>query len=103
MRRDVLVDHLGSERLQDAHLLGLPQVTGVHGEQQVGGGVLAFCLDALHQRRFLVGDELDLDPGFGGVRVKYRFNQLVDTRRVNHHFIGGRNAARKHGKGQGSQ
>ena len=29
--------------------------TGVHGEQQVGGGVLAFCLDALHQRRFLVG------------------------------------------------
>ena len=45
LRRDVCIDHFGRERLQDAHLLGLPQVTGVHGQHQVGGGVLAFCLD----------------------------------------------------------
>jgi len=47
LRRDVFVDDLGLDGLQDAHLLGLPQVAGVHGQQQVGRGVLAFSLDAL--------------------------------------------------------
>ena len=103
MRRNVFIDDLGLDRLQDAHLLGLPQVPGVYGEQQVSRGVLAFSLDALHERRFLVGNELDLDPGFRGVGVKYRLDQLVDARGINHHFIGSKNAAPEHGKGQGSQ
>ena len=61
-------------------MLGLPQVTGVDREQQVRRGVLALGLDPLHQRRFLVRDELYLDPGFSGVSVEYRFDQLIDTR-----------------------
>ena len=103
LRRDVLINHVGLERLQNAHLFGLPKVTGVYGEQQIGGGVFAFGLDALHKRRFLIGDELDLDPGLGGVSIKYRLDQLIDTRGIHHHFIGSRHTARKNGKGQGSQ
>ncbi|MCY1517169.1 hypothetical protein D9M68_518380 [compost metagenome] len=91
---DVGVDGGRGEGLQDAHLLGLPEVAGVDGKQQVGYAVLPFGLDPLHQRRFLVGDELDLHTGLGGVGIEYRLDQFVDPRGVDHHFIGrlGRNS-----------
>jgi len=103
LRGNVLVDDVGLDRLQDAHLLGLPQVAGIDGEQQVGHTVLALGLDALHQRGFLVGDELDLDPRLGGVGVEYRLDQLVDARGVHHHFVRRLSGAAEQGQGQGGQ
>ena len=88
LRRDVGVDHRRSERLQDTHLLGLPEVAGIHRDQQVGRAILTLGLDALHQRRFLIGDELDLHPGLGGIGVEHRLDQFVDARGVDHHLIG---------------
>ncbi|MNC34613.1 hypothetical protein D3C75_830550 [compost metagenome] len=95
---DVGVDDLGLQRLEHAFLLGLPEVAGIHGDQQVGRGVLALGLQARQQWRFLVGDELDLDPGLGGVLVEHRLDQLVDARRIDHDLVGG-----LHGTGQGGQ
>ena len=98
--RNVLFDDRRLQRLEHAFLLGLPEVAGVHGDQQVGRGVGAFGLQPRHQRRFLVGDELDLDPGLGGVGVEYRLDQLVDPRGINHHFIGRQQRHRQGGKSQ---
>ncbi len=103
LRRDVLVDDVGLDRLQDAHLLGLPQVAGIDGQQQVGHAVFALGLDALHQRGFLVGDELDLDPGLGGIGIEHRLDQLVDARGVHHHFVRCLGGAAEQGQGQGGQ
>ena len=89
LRGNVPFDGGRLERLQQAHLLGLPEVAGVHGEQQVGRGVSAFGLDPRHQRRFLVGDELDLHAGLAGVGIEHRLDQLVDARGIHHHFVGG--------------
>ena len=90
--------------MQDAHLLGLPEVAGVNGQQQVGSGVLALGLDALHQRGFLVGDELDLHAGLFGVGVEHGLDQLVDTRGVDHDFVGRlHGGAADQGECQGSQ
>ncbi|MNZ78457.1 hypothetical protein D3C78_970310 [compost metagenome] len=100
---DVLVDDGRLDRLQDAHLLGLPQVTGIDGQQQVGHPVLALGLDALHQRGFLVGDELDLDAGLGGVGVEHRLDQLVDARGVHHYFVRRLGGATEQRQGQGGQ
>jgi len=90
--------------LQDAHLLGLPEVAGIHGEQQVGGSVFALGLDALHQRGFLVGDELHLDASLFGVGIEHGFDQFVDARGVDHHFVGCLHSrAADQGECQGSQ
>ncbi|MNQ93019.1 hypothetical protein D3C85_1084630 [compost metagenome] len=103
LRRDVGVDHGGLDRLQNTHLLGLPQVTGIDGQQQVGGGILALGLDALHQGRFLVGDELDLHAGLGGIGVEYRLDQLVDPRGIDHHLVGRLGTSAEHRECQCSQ
>ncbi|MNF46255.1 hypothetical protein D3C84_274100 [compost metagenome] len=103
LQRDIGVDGFRSERLQDAHLLGLPEVAGIDGQQQVGGGVLALGLDALHQGRFLVGDELDLHAGLGGVGIEYRLDQLVDPRGIDHHLVGRLGTSAEHRECQCSQ
>ncbi|MCY1428623.1 hypothetical protein D9M71_445130 [compost metagenome] len=88
LRRDVGVEDRRVERLQDAHLLGLPEVAGIHREQQIGRRIGALGLDPRHQRGFLVGDELHLDAGLGGVGIEHRLDQLVDARGVDHHLVG---------------
>ncbi|MNM89762.1 hypothetical protein D3C81_1019990 [compost metagenome] len=103
LSRNIFVDHLRLNRLEDAHLLSLPEVTGIDREQQVGGGVLPLGLDALHQRRFLVGDELDLDPGLFGVGVEHRLDQLVDARGIHHHLVRRLGSAAQQGQSQGGQ
>ncbi|MNP30967.1 hypothetical protein D3C76_1240680 [compost metagenome] len=100
---NVGIDDFRFDRLQDAHLLGLPEVTGIDGEQQVGGGVLPLGLDPLHQRCFLVGDELDLHPGLFGVGVEYRFDQLVDARGIHHHLVRRLGGSAEQGQSQGGQ
>ena len=77
--RNVLLDHRRLDGLQDAHLLGLPEVAGIDGQQQVGHPVLPLGLDALHQGGFLVGDEGDRYAGLCGVGIEDRLDQLVDA------------------------
>ncbi|MCY1401858.1 hypothetical protein D9M71_169830 [compost metagenome] len=100
---NVGIDDFRFDRLQDAHLLGLPEVTGIDSEQQVGGGVLPLGLDPLHQRCFLVGDELDLDPGLGGIGVEHRLDQLVDARGIHHHLVRRLGGTAQQGQSQGGQ
>ncbi len=97
---DIGVDQLGLGGLQYTFLLGLPEVAGVNSDQQVSRGVGPFGFQAGDQRRFLVGNELDLDPGFRGVGIEHRLDQLVDTRGIHHHFIGGLRSAGERSEGE---
>ncbi|MNV32625.1 hypothetical protein D3C71_1239670 [compost metagenome] len=104
LQRNIGVDGFRGERLEDAHLLGLPEVAGIDGQQQVGRRIRALGLEPLHQRRFLVGDELHLHAGFRGVGIEDWLDQFVDTRGVDHHFVGGLGGgAADQGQGQCSQ
>jgi len=67
---DIAAQYLGVHRFEQAFLRGLPQIARVHGQQQIGWSIGALDFQALHQRAFLVGDELDLHPGFFGVGVE---------------------------------
>ncbi|MDT4870451.1 hypothetical protein FQZ97_1055310 [compost metagenome] len=103
MRRDVGVDDCGLQRLEHAFLLSLPEVAGVNGDQHVGWGIGPFGLQAGQQRCFLVGNELHLHTGLGGVSIEDRLDQLIDTRGVNHHFIGGLHGACQRGEGESGE
>lgn len=104
MQRNVGVYGFRGEGLEDAHLLGLPEVAGIDGQQQVGGSVLTLGLDSLHQRRFLVGDELHLGAGFRGVGIEHWLDQFIDARGIDHHLVSGLGGgAADQGQGQCGQ
>jgi len=69
-------------------LPGLPQVAGIHREQNIGRRIHALRLQALHQRAFFIRDELDLHTAFLGVSIEQRLDELLVARGINDDFFG---------------
>ncbi len=90
------------DRAQQAFFRRLPQVAGVDRQQHVGRGVPAFGFETRHQRAFLVGDEFHLHPGFAGVGVEQRLDELFVACGIHHHLFGQRGQGRSD-EGQGGE
>lgn len=74
LRGDVLVHHLGFDRLGDAELLGAVEAADVDREQDVGRRILAFRLNALAETA-RGEDHVGLDARFLGERLQQRLDE----------------------------
>ena len=82
VRGDALVQDLGLDRLKQPGLLRAPEPSGVHGDQDVGGAVPPFALQALDERIILALDPIDLDAGGFGEAFVELLVRLVVARAV---------------------
>ncbi len=78
----------------------MPEIAGVDGDQHVGGRVLAFGLQALHQGAGLVGYVVDLDAGLSRVGIEQRFDQMLLAGRVDDQIFGQDSRFAKQGEAQ---
>ena len=83
-RRDPTIQNGRAQRLQQATLGGLPQVSGIDGDQHIGRGAFALGRKTLDQRAGIVADEFDRDAGIGLETLEQRLDQVRLTRGVDH-------------------
>ena len=87
MRRNVILQHGGFDRLQQSRLRRRPEITGIRRNQHIRRGIFPFRLEPGEQCALIIRDVFDLDPGFLGKRIEHRLDQLLDARGIHHDFL----------------
>ena len=65
-----------SDRLEDAGICRVPEIAGIHSDQEVRRRPRPLCKYALHQSRFLAGHKIDLFACLGGIGLENGCDQV---------------------------
>ena len=70
MGGDVGFQNIGMDRFQDTGFGGIPEIAGVHGDEEVSRRSLSFGQDALDKGGFFSGDKVDFHACFRPIGLK---------------------------------